>query len=321
MVSAAQIQAFLFSDVAERDPAFRQEILRLGHVGLRVVGASAIGGAIFIFLSRFVIAYDPVETLPRFWACLGLTGCGLLGLGLGQIKALYLWSRRLMIGLAWLIAAVAITSSLYFFANSPAAEHFIPGQVTLIAMVAVVAAPLRPMRTLLMGVGMGVIYGVVATVASRTFLPGNVVDPTEFLFIAMITMLAVVMSGVLYSQRAATFLSHAATVRSGEELRLAQQQVGLAESASSLTRLAAALSHELNTPIGALTSGIDTFAASHIPPGDIRPGRIRPSAQTAGLFEKDDSGIGQAPPADRGAAQSLRRISIRPPCKWRASTN
>jgi signal transduction histidine kinase len=259
-VSWAEIQAFLVPDDVERDEGFRQEVLRQGHFGLRVLGASAVGGAIFIFLSRFVIAYDPAETLPRLWACLALMGCGIVALALGQVKACYEWSRRLMIAMAWLIAAVSISASLYFFSSSPAAEHFIPGQVTLIVMVAVVAAPLRPMQTLVLGVGMGVIYGAVAAFASRTFLPGNtVVDPTEFLFISMITLIAVAMSSVLYAQRAATFLSHAATVRAAEELRLAQQQVGLAESASSLTRLAAALSHELNTPIGALTSGIDTL--------------------------------------------------------------
>ncbi len=258
-VSWAQIWAFLRPDIAERDEGFRQEVLRLSRFGLRVVGASAIGGAIFIFLSRFLISYDPTETLPRFWSCLALSVCGFASLCLGQVKALAPWSRALMIVMGWLIAAVSMVASLYFFANSPAAEHFIPGQVTLVMMVAVAAAPLRPLQTLLMGFGMGVIYGVVASLASRMFLHTMLVDPTEFLFIMMITLISVAMSGVLYAQRSATYLSYAASVKAAEELRLAQQQVGLAENASSLTRLAAALSHELNTPIGALTSGIDTL--------------------------------------------------------------
>lgn len=247
-------------DAAERDVAFRLEILRLGYLGLQLIGASAIGGALFIFLSRFVIAYDPSETLPRLWACLMLAACGLLALALGRVKGLSDLCRWCIITVCWLIEGTSIFSSLYFFSNSPAAEHFIPGQITLIMMVAVVAAPLLPWQTLLMGFGMGLIYWGVAGAHSHTLVPGaTAVDPTEFLLIILITLLAVVMSGVLYAQRSAAFLSYAATVRAAEELRLAQQQVGLAENASSLTRLAAALSHELNTPIGALTSGIDTL--------------------------------------------------------------
>lgn len=265
-MSWSAIRAFLIPDVAERDEGFRQEVLRLGHFGLQVVGASAMGGAVFIFLSRFVIAYDPAETLPRLWACLMLAAVGAGALVLGQIRSIRPFSRCVMIGFTWLIAAVSIFASIYFFPNSPAAEHFIPGQIALIVMVAVVAAPLRPWQTLMMGVGMGFIYGLVAGAVSRillqssTFPPSSsLVDPTEFLFILMITLIAVMMSGVLYAQRSATYQSHAAAVKAAEELRLAQQQVGLAENASSLTRLAAALSHELNTPIGALTSGIDTL--------------------------------------------------------------
>ncbi len=274
----AQIRAFLLPDAAERDETFRQEIARLAHLGLQLIGAGAIGGALFIFLSRFAIAYDPSETLPRLWACLMLAACGALALALAQVKRFSVSNCWLIIAICWLIEGTSIFASLYFFASSPAAEHFIPGQITLIMMVAVVCAPLLPAQTLLMGLGMGVTYWVIAGAHSHTFLPGaTAVDPTEFLLIMLITLLAIAMSGVLYAQRSATFFSYAAAVRAAEELRLAQQQVGLAENASSLTRLAAALSHELNTPIGALTSGIDTLlllAARQATSGPDDSGRL-----------------------------------------------
>src|SRR5207302_6926764 len=49
------------------------------------------------------------------------------------------------------------------------------------------------------------------------------------------------------------------TVEAGDALRQAQTRILMTESAASLSRLAAAVSHEMNTPLGALISGVDTL--------------------------------------------------------------
>ena len=49
------------------------------------------------------------------------------------------------------------------------------------------------------------------------------------------------------------------TLETAEKLRQAEARNLLSENAASVGRLAAALSHELNSPIGALVSGVDTL--------------------------------------------------------------
>jgi len=51
--------------------------------------------------------------------------------------------------------------------------------------------------------------------------------------------------------------------RAFEELRDAQVRVNVSENAASQSRFAAALSHELNTPLGALASAFDTVIQAH----------------------------------------------------------
>ena len=48
-----------------------------------------------------------------------------------------------------------------------------------------------------------------------------------------------------------------------EELKQAQSRLLITQNAASQGRLAAALSHELNSPIGALSSAIETLASAY----------------------------------------------------------
>jgi len=63
----------------------------------------------------------------------------------------------------------------------------------------------------------------------------------------------------LYAERRSAYESWVATVRTFEDLRQVHSKILLSQNAASLGRLAAALSHELNSPLGALTSGVDTL--------------------------------------------------------------
>jgi signal transduction histidine kinase len=85
---------------------------------------------------------------------------------------------------------------------------------------------------------------VLARRAGEVYVP----DGSYLLFIVMLTLLCTGITAVVYRQRHANY-----------ELRQIQARVLLAENATSLARLAAALSHELNNPMGALLSGIDTL--------------------------------------------------------------
>jgi signal transduction histidine kinase len=75
----------------------------------------------------------------------------------------------------------------------------------------------------------------------------------------VLTMLSTVLTAVVYHQRLSRHEAHLRTLQAAEDLRQAQARVLLSENAASLGRLAATISHELNSPIGALLSGVDTL--------------------------------------------------------------
>jgi signal transduction histidine kinase len=88
---------------------------------------------------------------------------------------------------------------------------------------------------------------------------GRGVDPIYVLFIFMLTCLSSALAAVVYEQRRSTYEWHKRTLETADELRKAEARNLLSENAASVGRLAAALSHELNSPIGALVSGVDTL--------------------------------------------------------------
>jgi signal transduction histidine kinase len=75
----------------------------------------------------------------------------------------------------------------------------------------------------------------------------------------MLTLLATGLTAVVYWQRRSNYQAHQNTLRAAEDLRKAEARNLLTQNAASVGRLAAALSHELNSPIGALVSGVDTL--------------------------------------------------------------
>ncbi|MGH9461707.1 MAG: sensor histidine kinase, partial [Vicinamibacteria bacterium] len=79
---------------------------------------------------------------------------------------------------------------------------------------------------------------------------------TTLVMIAICTGL----TAVVYHRRADAFRARRLAEESFEELRQAQVKLLVSENVASQKRLAAALSHDLNTPLGALTSAFDTIA-------------------------------------------------------------
>jgi two-component system NtrC family sensor kinase len=73
-------------------------------------------------------------------------------------------------------------------------------------------------------------------------------------------VIAVGLTAVLYDVRAAAFLARVRAEESFQALQKAQASLLLERTAASQIRFAAALSHELNTPLGSLSSAFETLA-------------------------------------------------------------
>jgi signal transduction histidine kinase len=89
---------------------------------------------------------------------------------------------------------------------------------------------------------------------------GMSLNPVIFVSLLMMTALATGLAYVLYTRSWQLYRSYSEQLESSRELSRAEIRRFVAQSAATTSRMAAALSHELNTPVGALKSSIDTLA-------------------------------------------------------------
>ena len=117
------------------------------------------------------------------------------------------------------------------------------GTATFLILAVVTAVPLQPVQCLSMG--------AIVFVASLSC--------GHLLFFAMLALAAASISATLYAQRRMHYRLYLDTLQTMAELREFQSQAMRAESSGTMMRLTAALAHELSSPIGALSSGIETL--------------------------------------------------------------
>jgi signal transduction histidine kinase len=243
-----QIQIYLFPGAAERDEGFRQEIVRLSSIALLIIGGIQIGVSVFMLLARFVVAPES-STLPfRLRQAVLIVGLGALNVLLSRMRAVQPYARLIAAVSGLLTATVLLWASLLMVTQTTNPDDFIPGQITLVMLVAITTVPLLPIHTFWLGAAIGIIYVVSTAVAQRVWHAGTGADASYLLFIVMLTLLCTAITAIVYQQRRANY-----------ELRESQARMLIAENTASMAQLAAALSHELNNPMGALLSGVDTM--------------------------------------------------------------
>lgn len=249
---------YLFPD-AERDEGFRAEIPRLSRIGLWIIGSSQISILTVVLLLR-LLAWPEPETmrLRMLQAGLGIA-LGLATLAVARWGWAYRHSRLIAILVGLGMTMVLILFSLLISPFDAEAEDFIPGQITTAMLIGVVAIPLRPLHTFLFGFTTGLFYLVASSAVAQIQYPARTPDPRHWAFILVLTLVATGLTAAVYNQRAARYFAHRNELSAAEDLRSVQVRILLSEHAASLGRLAAAVSHELNSPIGALINAVDTL--------------------------------------------------------------
>ncbi len=258
-MSWQRIRQSLFPGEAERDEGFRQEILQQSHVGLQAVAAVTISAAVFLALGRWIFFVQHAGTMVAVGVDAIVALVGVLILAASRWAGFYPYSRVVAMIVTQVMTTALMCASLYLEVFDGAAAAFIPGQMTLGTLILAVALPLLPWQAFVHGLVITGSYLAAVRVASLTFLPGATVQTEYLLFMAMLTLLVTGLSASMYSQRRRAYLAYLQTLHAADELRTVQQRLALSESASSMARLAAAISHELNTPIGAMKSAVDTL--------------------------------------------------------------
>jgi len=235
---------WLAEPAAERSAEFLTEVRRLARRGLLIAGAVQIGMPV---AGRMVWAALPERTPlfpPRlFWMFLAL---GALTVLAARVDRTGRFSRILFLltGSATLTLLVAGDLSLQPSPQDLALRFLM--NLTTVTFVGVAAAPLLPWQVLLLG-GSGVLALLV--------LSGGQVD-LSFTLAGSIThiLLAAVLAGISYRRLWKAFLRQQETLQ-------AQSRLLLTEYSAALSKVAAALSHEMNTPLGALSSVAATMPA------------------------------------------------------------
>lgn len=255
----ARLQRYLLPGDIEADADFHAEVDRLGHIGLRVIAAVETILTIFMVTAELVLDPDAELTAYRLQLLTAIVSIGMLTLLAARVNWLRRHSR--IVGcLSGLATAGVLTWFLFRISQfDPTALYLISGNMTLVMLVTVAALPLRPTDTVVFGFVLESLYVTLALAAQEFSAIGVGVDRLVVLYIFILTCLACALTALLYAQRRSAYEWNRRTVQTAEHLRQSETRNLLAQNAASVGRLAAALSHELNSPIGALISGVDTL--------------------------------------------------------------
>jgi signal transduction histidine kinase len=260
-----RIWGYLTTGAGEQDALFSVDLQRLHLVGLQVMGWTEITVAGFALLAQTLAdaampspARGPALYFGRTSQAALVVLAGAVTLAVARTRAGRAAPAFLLCLSAWFSSALLIGSFLLLTPHAP--DEYIAAHITTVLLVAIIAAPLHPRQTLMLGSSIWLVY-VAAFLAGAYWklIDWAAWDISHLVFLVPLTLLSTALSAVLYEQRKANYRAHQESIRLTEYLAAAPVRALLSENAISVGRLAAALTHELNTPLGALKSSIDTM--------------------------------------------------------------
>jgi signal transduction histidine kinase len=285
-----RLRDFLLPSEESAEPGFRAEIDRISVVGLRTVSALNLLGIVVLLAIG--------AAFPEFREHRDV-GIGLLFLLLsGASYALSFWprarSQARVIGLflGYVVAMVSLGAMMrtHYALSVDMVHAHMPILVTLALLVLVVSLPLKPAQTLVFGMAMlGGYLGLTAALRTTAELTGMIA--LHVLLELLVILVGCGLTALLHQQRVVAFRSRRLAEESFEQLKVAQARLLLSRSAASQSRLAAALAHELATPIGAFASAVDTLSAAteKLLPSDPTGGRLGTAAREALRVARESS--------------------------------
>jgi signal transduction histidine kinase len=237
----------------DEEPELSEELDRRAVIGLRAIAGLSLSWSLFTLLAQ-------QSSLPRIKNIFGLDyPLPILVIGLATL-ALSFWPRLpypRCVGLAigYLIVIEEMWSAHHLGVDSVEAEFFIPRVVIMVLLVILAALPLKPLHTMVLGAlitlsywAMPWVLGIEAAATTATLL-----------IVINASLMATGLSAVTYHGLASSYMARRTAQVSFDELKRVQAQLLVAKNASSQMRFAAALSHELNSPVAALSSAFDTM--------------------------------------------------------------
>ena len=239
------------------EPLFRDELQRVSERGLRTIAWISIGVSAFFLLLGYTLTPQLLPAPEATWFTFGL---GVVVLPLARVDAVRRWARGVGILVGYLVA-LSLTWGFLTTPNPAESAPYVVGFLVFVPMVGVAILPVTPLAVAGLGLAIALTY-----LASVRALGLDAILGTQVYFAFAITLqvaaTCLLLAAVVYRQRAAAFHARRQAQQAFEGLRDAQARLLVSENAASSARFAAALSHELNTPLGALQSAVGTIVAA-----------------------------------------------------------
>jgi signal transduction histidine kinase len=245
----------------ERDPKFREYLGRLSTTGVRTVAVVEIVASLLLLFGSLAASNDAAAA-ARPWQTAALIAAGLATLALAQAPWINRHARLLAAFSAWLGVGLLLMVSAWKGADITGAGDYILAAATLVIVTVAATVPLLPWQTLALGMSVEGVYILSCSLAVHWGVSSLDADrEPHHIFLLLLALLATGISTMSYDHHRAEYAASNEAVRVAEALTGAQLRAQLAENAISIGKMAAALSHEINTPMGTLRSSIETLMA------------------------------------------------------------
>ncbi|MEW5978920.1 MAG: HAMP domain-containing sensor histidine kinase [Acidobacteriota bacterium] len=249
---------FLFPSDEREDDSFREELANVSLVGLRIIVAITFCFPVLTLLIRLLVPSLRVPWTPYF------TYPTMIVAVFAGVVSLLPQARRFARAAGWLVGAMVgssmVVAWLKMSAMVPDSAWQNPAPLISVLLIGVVCLPLKPVHTFSLGLCLSFGYWT----ATRAVSAPRLTVMQQYFVIELFTWTAVctILTAVLYAQRSAAYRARRQAQRSFEDLRRAQARLLLAENSAAQVRLAAALSHELNSPVGVLNSAVKSLLSA-----------------------------------------------------------
>jgi signal transduction histidine kinase len=257
------------------DPVYRERYAAEMIEGFRVLSLLvfvSMAVLLAVHLVRPVVLTAATNDGPTAMACAILACVG--GVGMLVSRSIRSPDTAFLATAALVVAAVAVTTvdrSQRLAGEGRSASSLI----TIIFLMLVLTAallPLRPPRLLGLGALLFASSGLTAGLTGVSFFA----DLFDLASAATAIGVSVFIAARSTSHRIRIHYAHVSAMQAEREAEAARERALIAESAITMERLAASLSHEMNTPIGALRSATETLLRgikreALFPPGSRMP--------------------------------------------------
>jgi len=260
------LRGWLFPHAAERDPGFKDEIQRLSVRSLYIIAAvNVLIPCAAMLFHGIANIFEPLEDRGPASLLVHAIMAAVL-LVLARIEALHPWARTIALASGWL-AAMSVTWGEYLGGPKPE-EAQIASLISVLAvlLVAVATVPALPVQIL----GLGVAVSAGHYLSSSYAVSAGIIPPVSLHHYAgldLVNLLCTGLSATLYQRLLEMY-------RSRNAVLAAQARLLVSDNAATLGRFAATLSHELNSPLGSLSSALDSLQRVEERRGQSNPDQL-----------------------------------------------